>query len=148
MRITAKGRYALAAIVEIAAQSGAEETVSVVDVADRLGISKIFLEQAIAQLKKAGLLLSTKGPKGGYKLARSPRAITVLDALAAVENILLERADSTVAERAPALEGALRENVWDRLDQSIRNSLSSVSIQDLLDATLQQHSDLAFMCNL
>ena len=148
MRITAKGRYALAAIVEIAAQTKAGETVSVVGIADKLGISKIFLEQAISQLKKAELLRSTKGPKGGYQLARSPQSITVLDTLAAVENVLLEPADPTVAEQAPGLEAALRDQVWDRLDNAITSCLGATSIQDLLDAALQQHSDQAFMLNI
>ncbi|MDR2671778.1 MAG: Rrf2 family transcriptional regulator [Coriobacteriales bacterium] len=148
VRITAKGRYALAALVEIASQTRAGDTVSVVGVADKLDISKIFLEQAISQLKKSDILHSTKGPKGGYQLTREPWSITVWDTLVAVENVLLEKADATVASAAPELEAALREQVWDRLDTVIHDCLASVSIQDLLDATEQQRGDQSFMLGL
>lgn len=148
MRISAKGRYALAALVEIAHQAKLGEVVSVVSISEKLGISKIFLEQTVAALKKDAIIQSRKGAKGGYLLAREARTITALDVLSAVENTLLEKADSTVSEQSPATETAMRKMVFDRLDQAIKASLSSVTIQDLLEYAGQQNSEQAFMLNM
>jgi Rrf2 family protein len=148
MRISAKGRYALAALMEIARQTMSGEVISVVSISEKLGISKIFLEQTVSALKKGGVIQSTKGARGGYQLTRAARLISTLDVLAAVENTLLERADSTVADQAPATETALREKLFDPLDRAIENCLAGVTIQDLLECADQQNDAQAFMLNM
>ena len=148
MRISAKGRYAFAALTEIAWQTRRGEVVSVVTISDKLGISKVFLEQTVAALKKGGIIQSTKGAKGGYQLARDARLITALDVLSVLENTLLERADSTVSELAPGIEAALRDKLFDKLDRAIVNCLSDVTIQDLLEYAEAQNNDQAFMLYL
>ena len=145
MRISAKGRYALAALIEIARQTRAGEIVSVVSIAEKLGVSKIFLEQAMALLKKSNIIQSTKGARGGYQLARPASQITVREALTPVENALFEQANATVAESAQDLEAALKEMVFDRLDRAVETTLSSVSVQALLDCAERQASDQSFM---
>jgi Rrf2 family protein len=148
MRISAKGRYALAAMMEIARQTRIGELASVVSVAEKLGISKIFLEQAVSQLKKGNLLYSVKGARGGYQLARAPHTITVLDVMAPVENTLLEKEESTTLERVPATEAALKHMVWHKLDAAIEECLSSITVQELLDYADQQEGEQAFMLNM
>jgi Rrf2 family protein len=148
MRLSAKGRYALAALVEIARQTQRGEIVSLVSISERLGISKIFLEQTAASLKKSGIIKSTKGAKGGYQLTREANKISAFDVLAAVENTLFEKAGDTVSMQSPATETALREKVFDRLDQAIEVCLSSVTIQDLLECADRQNSAQAFMLNI
>ncbi|MCL2309902.1 MAG: Rrf2 family transcriptional regulator [Proteobacteria bacterium] len=148
MRISAKGRYALAALVEIARQTQRGEIVSVVSISERLGISKIFLEQTAVSLKKSGIIQSIKGARGGYQLTRAANKISALDALAAVENTLLEKTGDTVSAQSPATETALREKVFDRLDKAIETCLSDVTIQDLLECADRQNSEQAFMLNM
>jgi len=148
MRISAKGRYALAALIEIARQTELGEVVSVVAISEKLGISKIFLEQTAMLLKKGGLIQSTKGAKGGYQLARRARSISALDVLLVVENTLLEKTDATVAGQSPATETALREKVFNRLDKAIETCLAGVTIQELLEYADLQNSEQAFMLNM
>ena len=148
MRISAKGRYALAALIEIARQTQRGEIVSVLSISGKLGISKIFLEQIATSLKKSGLIQSTKGAKGGYQLAREARAITALAVFAAVENTLMEKADDTVPGQSPASEAAMRTLVFDKLDQAIEACLSNTTIQDLLEYTDRQNREQAFMLNM
>jgi Rrf2 family protein len=148
LRVSAKGRYALAAVVEIARQSQNGELVSVVSVSDKLSISKIFLEQAIALLKKGDVLRSTKGSRGGYALSRTPREITAFDILHLVENALFENIDQTTGADAPELETTLRDIVWDKLDDAVEAVLRGVTVQDLLDYASQQSADQAYMINL
>ena len=148
MRISAKGRYALAALMEIARQTRAGEVLSVVSISERLGISKIFLEQTVAVLKKDAIIQSTKGAKGGYQLAREAHTITAWDVLSAVENTLMEKAENTVSGPAPSTEAAMREMVFDKLDQTIEACLSKVTIQNLLEYADRQNSEQAFMLNM
>ena len=145
MRISAKGRYAFAALIEIARQTRTGERVSVINISEKLGISKIFLEQVVAALKKGDIIQSTKGSKGGYQLAREARSISALDVLLSVENTLLEKSDATVADQSPSTEAALTDKLFNPLDRVIENCLSGVTIQDLLDYADQQNSDQAFM---
>ncbi|MCL2644424.1 MAG: Rrf2 family transcriptional regulator [Betaproteobacteria bacterium] len=148
MRISAKGRYALAALIEIARQTQMGEIVSVVSISERLGISKIFLEQIATTLKKSGIIQSTKGARGGYKLAREAHTISTLDVLSAVESALMEKTDSTVSNQSPSTEAAMRVMVFDRLDQAVKACLSDVTVQDLLEYADQQNSEQAFMLNM
>ncbi|MCL2831236.1 MAG: Rrf2 family transcriptional regulator [Betaproteobacteria bacterium] len=148
MRISAKGRYALAALIEIARQTQKGGIVSILSISGRLGISKIFLEQIAVSLKKSGMIQSTKGAKGGYQLAREARAISALDVLSAIENTLMEKADHTVSRQSPSSEAAMKTMVFDPLDQAIEDSLSGVTIQDLLEYADRQNSEQAFMLNI
>jgi len=148
MRISAKGRYALAAIIDIAKQTREGEIIPVVNIANALGISKIYLEQVLSQLKKEGIISALKGSKGGYRLVSDPGKITVLDVLMTVETALIEQADSTVEEQSPAIEIALREKVWRTLDHAIKTCLESVTVQDLLDYSELQNTEQAYMLNM
>jgi len=148
MRISAKGRYAFAALIEIARQTMVGEVASVVSISEKLGISKIFLEQTVAVLKKNAIIQSRKGARGGYQLAREARTITAFDVLSAVENTLMEKADSTVSGQSPSTEVAMRELVFEQLDRAIEGCLSGVTIQDLLEYADRQNSEQSFMLNM
>lgn len=145
MRLSAKGRYALAAIISMAQQYDAGEYITVIRIAEKLGISKIYLEQVFSLLKKAGLVVSAKGAQGGYQLARTPERITALDVLTAVEVSLFEQTQDTVAETAPELEKALRLTVFDVLDQKVEETLRAVTIARLVHETEKHRENHAMM---
>ncbi|MEN6593381.1 MAG: Rrf2 family transcriptional regulator [Clostridiaceae bacterium] len=134
MRISAKGRYALASVTSMAQQYSTGEFITLVSISERLGISKIYLEQVFSLLKRAELVTSVKGAQGGYQLARAPRQITVLDVLSAVETGLFDRSEDTVADKAPDIEAALRSFAFDPLDQSVSDALRRFSVEDLVSA--------------
>jgi Rrf2 family protein len=144
MRISVKGRYALAAAVNIADRAERGGNISASSIADELKISKIYLEQVFAQLKKANILNSVKGPKGGYRLAKSPGETTAWDVLTAVELSITEAPEETVRESAPDIEMAIRENVFTPLDDAIRESLSRVTVLDLLEYARKQDESMSF----
>jgi len=85
MRISAKGRYALASVVFMAQQHESGEYITILSISEKLGISKIYLEQVFSLLKRGNIVNSIKGAMGGYQLTRMPQQITVLDVLKAVE---------------------------------------------------------------
>ena len=145
MRISAKGRYALASVVSMAQQYNTGEFITLISISERLGISKIYLEQVFSLLKRAELVISVKGSQGGYQLARVPKLITALDVLAAVETSLFDRSEDTVPEKAPEIESAMRALVFEALDQSVSEALIRCTIEDLLAAAEQHKAAHAVM---
>jgi len=84
MRISAKGEYAIRALLDLAVHHG-EGLVPIQEVARRQGIPQRYLEQVLLLLKRAGILESRRGSAGGYQLVRAPAEISVGEVLRAVE---------------------------------------------------------------
>ena len=74
----------MVALADIALQP-ADQLVPLGDIADRQSISLPYLEQLFVKLRRAGLVASVRGPGGGYRLAKSPSEIRVVDILSAVD---------------------------------------------------------------
>ena len=84
MRISAKGEYAIKAMLDLSMREAAG-LVSIQEIASRQSIPQRYLEQVLLQLKRGGLLTSKRGASGGYHLTKSPDDITVGEVLRAVE---------------------------------------------------------------
>lgn len=84
MRLSARSKYAVLAMLELAFQYD-RKFVSVTELAEKQGISRQFLEKLLLQLKRAGLTKSQRGPDGGYSLALSPAEICVGDIFKVVD---------------------------------------------------------------
>ena len=82
MHLTTKGRYAVTAMLDLALHD-AEGPVSLADIAERQGLSQPYLEQLFARLRRAGLVASARGPRGGYRLGRDAEAVSVADVIGA-----------------------------------------------------------------
>lgn len=145
MRISAKGRYALAAVICMAQHYDSDEYITVTSISEKLGISKIYLEQVFSLLKKAEIVSSAKGAQGGYQLMRMPVRITVLDVLTAVEVTMFERTQPTVAEKAPDIEEAMRLSAFDVLDENIRQTLGAITIAGLVSEAEKHKENNALM---
>src|SRR5512137_1577486 len=83
MRLTTKGRYGVRAVVNLAAAVN-NEPISISQIARKEELSPEFLEQIFFRLKKAGLIRSIRGPKGGFVLNHKPSDISVKTILDAV----------------------------------------------------------------
>ena len=132
MKISAKGRYGLAAMTHLAMNYEAGLPITIISISDKLGISKIYLEQVFSLLKRARLVHSIKGSQGGYQLALAPREIAVYDILAAIELALVEPAAATAVEGPPALGRAMQAVVFQPLDAAIQAALKKISLDDVL----------------
>ncbi|MDH5469020.1 MAG: Rrf2 family transcriptional regulator [Gammaproteobacteria bacterium] len=131
MKLTSKGRYAVTAILDLAfhARSG---PVPLPNIAGRQGLSLSYLEQLFTRLRKAGLVDSTRGPGGGYTLARAAPEISVAEVIAAVD----ERVDNTTCSGAGNChegEQCLTHELWDDLGSQISGFLGGISLQDLVN---------------
>jgi Rrf2 family transcriptional regulator, iron-sulfur cluster assembly transcription factor len=129
MRLTTKGRYAVTAMLDLAIHAD-NEPVTLADISSRQGISLSYLEQLFARLRRSGLVLSVRGPGGGYRLGAATEAITVADIIAAVD----ESVDATRCEgKGNCHDGeiCLTHHLWDDLTQRIEQFLGGISLADL-----------------
>ena len=138
MRISAKGRYGLAAMIELTWLSANGKLIPVATLSDHLGISKIYLEQIFSLLKRGKLVTSVKGAQGGYRLARDASEISVYDILSALEQTLFEPTESSVEEKAPIIENILNANVYRVPDDSVKATLSKIKLSHLIEEYVAQ----------
>lgn len=131
MKLSAKGRYGLAAMTYIA-QNGHSGPVTIASIAEKLGISKIYLEQVFSLLKRAGLVSSIKGAQGGYQLSALPERITAYAVLSGIDLTLTEKIESTVAEKAPEIDQALNSVVFKTIDQALWETLDNITLSDIV----------------
>jgi Rrf2 family protein len=140
MKISTKGRYGLRILFDIAMnQAGAPRMMK--DIASSQGISEKYISRLIIDLRKAGLVISVRGSKGGYKLARYPKDITLLEVVEVMEgrvNIVDCVGLPNVCEKVPVC--AVRR-VWSDLNDKIRRALGEVTLQDLVDNQRQGRRD-------
>lgn len=137
MMISTKGRYALRIILDIAEYQN-EGFVSLKDSAVRQEISKKYLEQIVTIPGISGMLVTSRGVHGGYKLAKSPREYTVGDVLRAAEGSLCPVScleDNSTA--CPRSTYCAVQPVWKGLDDAINKYLDSITLQDILDQKSQ-----------
>lgn len=101
--------------------------------AQNQGISEKYLSRLVIDLRRAGLITSVRGAGGGYKLAKPPKMITILEVLEVMEGPIallecLNQADS--CERSNHCPPQM---LWSRINQKIRNVFEEFTLQDLLD---------------
>lgn len=145
MRISSKGRYGLAAMVCIAESYPGGACTTIISLSERLGISKIYLEQVFSLLKRAELVTAVKGAQGGYRLSAPPQNISVFEVLRALEQSLFEKTEDSVSQKAGSIEKAMQALVFAPLDESVEASLSRISLLDLVTETERQNRNAGFM---
>ena len=132
MNVTSKGRYALRVMIDLA-QHPEDGYISLKTIADRQGISMKYLEMIVGSLKREGLVASTRGKEGGYRLVRDPEDYTIGEILRCIEDNLAPvaciKAGSINCENAA---GCMTVPMWKELDDITNAYLDGVSLQDLL----------------
>ena len=106
--ITTKSPYAVRALAELA-RIGAAAPVPIGELARRRDIPVQFLEQLFAVLRRAGVLRSQRGVKGGYAFARDPSTVTVLEVVELLDGALGATAEGIFSEAAAAARAVLSE---------------------------------------
>ena len=130
MRLTAKGRYAVTAMLDLAVHQG-EGPISLADISERQGISLSYLEQLFAKLRRNELVKSVRGPGGGYQLSREAGTIYVAEIVDSVD----ERVDSTrCAGRANCHHGreCLTHELWTDLSEQIHQFLNNIDLASII----------------
>ncbi len=133
MMISTKGRYAIRLMLDLAQHMG-DGFVSLKRISERQDISVKYLEAIVAMLNKAGMVESSRGKEGGYRLARTPEEYTVGSIIRLTEGsiapvVCLECG----AGRCERAADCLSLPVWVKLESVVNNYLDSVTLRDLLD---------------
>jgi|SRR5262245_4201322 len=137
MRTTAKADYAVRAAVELAAAG--DGPVKAEQIADAQGIPLNFLENILAELRRAGIVQSRRGAAGGYALARPPEDVSLADIIRSVEGPLANvRGLSPDELEYPGPAEQLRD-VWVALRASVRSVLEQVMLADVARGELPPH---------
>ena len=133
MNLSAKTEYACLAMLELAKDYDSGEPLQLRRIAAEHGIPARFLVQILLQLKGSSLVASTRGAAGGYRLARSPQAITLAEVIDAIEGD--DRPESNAAKESPLVRALLgfcrevRELERDRLESETLADLVAVATQ-------------------
>ena len=130
MRLTTKGRYAVTAMLDLALHQG-QRPVTLQDIAMNQEISLSYLEQLFARLRQGGLVRGTRGPGGGYRLAKDASAVSIAGIITAVD----EKADLTrCGGKSDCQQGeeCLTHELWAELSEKIYQFLDDISLADLI----------------
>jgi Rrf2 family transcriptional regulator, cysteine metabolism repressor len=124
--ITSKSPYAVLALAELARNDPAEP-VPIAELARRRDVPVQFLEQLFAVLRRAGIISSQRGVKGGYRFARTPASVTVLEIVELLDGPLGRNAQGIFADAANAARRVLAETtISDVLEREQRDAGASM----------------------
>lgn len=133
MKLSTKGRYAMIALTDLAAQ-GPERLVSLAEIAERQDISLAYLEQLFVKLRRAEIVELVRGPGGGYRLARPIDTIRIAEILAAVDETMdaLTRGAGASGGAGGTREQALADKLWEQLSANVYVFLHQTRLGDVV----------------
>jgi Rrf2 family protein len=138
MRISAKGEYAIKAMLDLALHRD-RGLIPIQEVAARQGIPQRYLEQVLLSLKRAGLLTSKRGSTGGYHLTREPEEITVGVVLRAVEGTRAPFEAGAAQRRNGAADSDLGE-LWEEIAEAVSKVVDRLTFGDLVARARERRS--------
>lgn len=131
VELSCKSEYALLALLELAAHFSSGEPLQIRQIAAEQNIPDRYLEQLLAILRRANLVRSQRGARGGYLLAREPWKITLLEVVNCIEGI---EAQTTEITREPkSVEGMVIREVWYEAGQAASAVLQKYTLQDIAE---------------
>ena len=137
MRFSAKGRYGVRAMIDLALhQTG--QPISARSIAERQEFSADYLEQIFRHLRRSGLVQSTRGPRGGFVLKRDPASISILDILTALEEPFvvapcLERHKRQEDQACPREAACAARLLWESVEADIQETLARTTLAQVVD---------------
>ena len=130
MKLTTKGRYAVTAVLDLAFHEKGGP-VSLADISERQGISLSYLEQLFSRLRRNNVVASTRGPGGGYSLARPDSEISMAEIILAVD----ESYDATSCGGEGTCSGdsyqCLTHDLWTELSEEIHEFLNGIMLSEM-----------------
>lgn len=133
MKISTKSFKAIEAVLDVAVL-GATKPVTLAAVGRHRGISLSYLEQMFRKLREHGLVRSTRGPGGGYRLNRVLADISIADIVVAVDEDTTAKAVPAWGSRGTAFRGSSAHSLWAGLNEHLQGYLRSVTLASLVDA--------------
>lgn len=137
MKLSTKGRYGLKAMYQLSVVFNENTPMPVKAIAEKIGVSELYLEQIFSVLKKNQLVTSIRGSQGGYLLARTPKDITVGDVIRSLEGPIAPSNCVNDSESCSNSEDCVTKIVWEKMKESINDCIDSISLQDMLEKNIK-----------
>ena len=137
MQLSTKGRYAVMAMTDLAGRAGDRAT-ALAEIADSQQISQAYLEQLFARLRRRGLVVSSRGPGGGYRLAKGAAETSVAEVVTAVDEPL--KATRCSGHKVGCMKGGARcltHDLWEETGRQIYDYLAGISLADVISGRLR-----------
>ena len=133
MKLNSKGRYAVMAMADLA-KNNAKTPTNLSEISLRQGISLSFLEQLFLRLKKNNLVVSFRGPKGGYILSKDPEEIKLSSIIHAVDEQIKTMKCKKESKRGCNGKSikCITHDLWDDLESHINNFFEKNTLKDIL----------------
>ncbi len=144
MKVSAKGEYALRALLDLSIRQG-KGLIPIQQIAARQKIPQRYLEQVLLQLKRAGFLQSRRGSTGGYALGRPPAEITVGEVLRAMEGKLTA---FELGGRGSRTEGVDLSEFWQEISEAVSAVIDRTTFADLCRRAEERQSSARPMYNI
>ena len=122
MKLTAKGRYAIKAMINIALNAS-KDPKTLLEISRHQGISLSYLEQLFALLRKSNLVAGVRGPGGGYRLSTDPENITIAQIINAINS---DKEHNLSSENKD-------EVIWEKFSDRLSKYLETVTLSSLID---------------
>jgi Rrf2 family protein len=140
VRISAKGEYAIKAMLDLALCDDGETLQPIQDIARRQGIPRRYLEQVLLGLKRAGFLHSRRGSAGGYRLAKAPAQITAGALLRAVEGQQGVGSAGRAERRSLGDAGGDLIHLWRAVSEAVNSVVDGTTLEDLRRQALERRA--------
>ena len=127
MQVSKKAQYGIRAMVYLAKNSSKDKVCPIKEISGKEGIPFDFLEKIVSELEKAGLVKAKRGSHGGYFLSKKANKITAKE--------IVETLESTVpvgCAGCAKIEACSAKNLWDEVQDSLEDTLSSKTLEDLI----------------
>lgn len=132
MRLTTKGRYAVTAILDLAFHQE-NGPVSLAAISQRQDISLSYLEQLFSKLRRNDVVVSTRGPGGGYSLKTSPEELSISAIILAVDESVKMSACGDAAVGCQSEHRCLTHDLWQELSAEIKGFLDGITLAELMN---------------
>lgn len=129
MKLSTRGRYGLRAICYIA-ENQEKGFIPVSEISENLNLSENYLEQLVRMLKKDGLIKSSRGPKGGYKINRDLESITIGQILRSLEGDMTT--SECVSGKVNCNDKCDAYDLFTKLDYIINQAVDSITLEDIV----------------
>jgi len=143
VELSCKSEYAILALLELADCYSQNEPLQIRQIAALQSIPDRYLEQLLATLRRAGLVRSQRGAKGGYVLAREPWKITLLEIVDSIEGTDSQQVETHRGARS--LEGMVIREAWQEAGRAADAVLQKYTLRDLMEKrNSRQQLDLMY----
>ncbi len=140
MKISTKGRYGLRIMLDLALNDGTKPRM-IHQIAKSQQISEKYISRLIIKLRKAGMVSSIRGAKGGYRIAQTPETLTLLEILEAMEGPVSIVGCVRHPGSCKVTEECAAREIWCTLNEEIRSSMAKVTLREIVEKYRAKHGE-------